>query len=310
MKNFIKSFIFVLIFIIIYYSLSYLLLPKANIRKYGMYKTATYEILGEKENTIDAIFLGDSLIYSSIVPMEIYGNFGYTTFDCSSPALILPDAYKYYEIALDSQHPKIAFVEANMFFRDPNKRPWYTKYIKMGKNILPLFNYHDNWKDLIFSDTGLTNIEKGYRTNKTNKPGKNRDYMKENKFKAKILKENEEYLKKIVDLAKEKNVRLIVIGLPGQTSWNNTRDMKFEELSQKYGFEYMNLNRSKYNLGIDWTKETKDKGNHLNYYGAKKVSKYFGEYLKDTNYFVDHRNDPNYKEWNNAYLKHIENLNN
>lgn len=310
MNKFIKSIIFILIFIIIYYSLSYLFLPKYNLKKFGMYKTASYEILGEKENSIDAIFIGDSLIYSSIIPMEIYGEYGYTTFDCASPAVVPEDAYNYYEVALESQHPKIAFVGANMFFRDPNKRPWYTKYIKIAKNIMPLFNYHDNWKDLLFSDTGLTNIEKGYRVNKKRKPGKNRDYMNENKFKDKVFKENEEYLKKIVDKAKEENVRLIVIGLPGQTSWNNKRDKKFEYLSQKYGFEYMNLNKKEYNLDINWEKETKDGGNHLNYYGAKKVSKYFGEFLKDTNLFTDHRNDKNYQEWNNAYLKHIEKLKN
>ena len=45
---------------------------------------------------------------------------------------------------------------------------------------MPLLNYHNNWKNILFNDYGLVSIQKGYKLNKTIKPGKYIDYMKEN----------------------------------------------------------------------------------------------------------------------------------
>lgn len=64
MKNLFKSIIFIAIFIFLYYGFSYLLLPKENIKEFGLIKTSEYEILGEAKNSVDAIIVGDSLVYS------------------------------------------------------------------------------------------------------------------------------------------------------------------------------------------------------------------------------------------------------
>ena len=63
---------------------------------------------------------------------------------------------------------------------------------------------------------------------------------------------------------------------------------------------------SKYDLNINWEIDTKDKGEHLNYYGAKKASLVIGNILKDTNLLVDHRNDKEYKMWNVALERYLE----
>lgn len=178
MKNLLKSILFIAIFIFLYYGFSYLLLPKENIKDFGLIKTAQYEILGERKDSIDAIVVGDSLVYSSIIPMEIYKKFGFTVFDCAEAAFILPDAYEYYKVALESQHPKVVLVGANMFFRDTRKRKWYIKYERMFKNIMPLLNYHNNWKNILFSEYGIMSIQKGYKLNKKAIPSKPKNYMK------------------------------------------------------------------------------------------------------------------------------------
>ena len=83
MKNLFKSIIFLSLFVFLYYGFSYILLPKDNMKDFGLFKTAQYEILGEKKDSIDVVILGDSLVYSSIIPMEIYNEYGFTTFDCA-----------------------------------------------------------------------------------------------------------------------------------------------------------------------------------------------------------------------------------
>lgn len=305
MKNLLKSILFVTILIIMYFFFSYLFLPKDNIKEFGLYKTSLYEVLGEKPNTIDVVAIGDSLVYSSICPMEIYGNYGYTVFDCAEPAQIMPDAYEYYKVALESQKPKIAIIESNILFRDASKNPWYNESLKVLKNSIPLILNHNNWKKMIFSDFGLVSEEKGYRSNKDVRPSENKDYMRASNKTKTIPDANIDYLKKIIKLSKEHNVKLVFVGLPSQKSWSYEKHKKMEEVSKEFGLEYINLNGNE-DLKIDWTQDTKDRGDHLNFYGAKKVSKFIGEYLKNTDLLEDHREDPKYSELNELYQKHME----
>ena len=128
--------------------------------------------------------------------------------------------------------------------------------------------------------------------------------MKENDKEYVMIKDNYEYLKMFIDLAKSYNAKVYVIGFPSQNSWNYQRDKKFNELGNELGFEFINLN--KYDLNINWEIDTKDKGEHLNYYGAKKASLVIGNILKDTNLLVDHRNDKEYKMWNVALERYLE----
>lgn len=307
MKNIFKSVTFIAIFIFLYYLFSYLLLPKDNIKDFGLIKTSQYEILGEKKESVDVVILGDSLVYSSIIPMEIYGNFGYTVFDCAEAAFILPDAYKYLEVAIKSQKPKVTIVGGNLFFRDSSKRRWYIKYERMLKNILPLFSYHNNWKNILFDNNGLLSTQKGYKLNKTIKPSKHRNYMKENDKIYEFIPINIEYLKKIIKLTKMYDTQLIVVGFPSQNAWNYQKDQSFIKLSSELDFQYVNLNN--YDLEINWEKDTKDKGEHLNFYGAQKTSKFLGEFLKELNILTDHRHDGNYKLWNIAYERYQEEIN-
>lgn len=303
MKNVVKVVLFVFIFIVVYIAFSYLSLPKNNLFKYGLYNTSMYEILGEKKETIDTIIIGDSLVYSSVSPMDIYGEYGYTVFDCSEPAQLLSDGYNYYKIAVDSQKPKVVFIEANMLFRDSAKKPWYNKPLKIIKNSLPLITYHSNWKKLFINKKNIgawTNTGKGYKKNTSIKSSTNHEYMIDSDAKQKIPKANYYYIEQIIKDSEEKNIKLIFIGLPSQKSWNMKKHNKMIEMSNKYNITYINLNDNK-DIDIDWTTDTKDKGDHLNDNGAKKVSKYLGEYLSSMGILEDHREDIKYQEWNQAY---------
>ena len=301
MNKILKSGLFIIIFIIIYFIFSYLLLPKESVSKYGMYKTSLYEILGEKENTIDSIIIGDSLVYSSVSPMEIYNKYGFTVFDCSIPALILPDAYEYLKIALETQKPKVVIIEPNMFFRNLKNSPWYNKPIKILKNSLPLITYHNNWKKILFSNNSnsLVNANKGYIKNTNVVGSKNINYMRTNSKKDDIPEENYKYIKQIISDCKKNNIKLIFLGIPSQKSWNYKKHKKVEEIAKKYNLSYINLNLNEI-MHINWKKETKDKGYHLNDTGALKVSDYLGNYLKDLNILKNHKNEKGFEEWDNA----------
>ena len=114
MKNLFKSILFIAIFILMVHIITYVLIPGKNVKEYGVLKAGNYEILSEEDNTIDTVFLGDSLVYSSISPMEIWNEYGYTTFNCSESAQITENAYKQLEIAFEKQKPKLVLMESNL----------------------------------------------------------------------------------------------------------------------------------------------------------------------------------------------------
>lgn len=126
-------------------------------------------------------------------------------------------------------------------------------------------------------------------------------------YKKRIIpKSNYYYIEKIIDDAKKNNIKLIFIGLPSQKSWNYKKHNTMVELSKKYNLTYLNLNLDS-NLNIDWETDTKDNGEHLNYAGAKKVSKFLGDYLSKLEILVDHRQEIEYNNWNETYKYYSQN---
>ena len=66
-------------------------------------------------------------------------------------------------------------------------------------------------------------------------------------------------------------------------------------------------------IGLDWKTDSKDGGNHLNLYGAIKVSDYIAEYIHENLEIPDRRSNKKYKNWNKEYKEYTklkeENLN-
>lgn len=306
MKNLLKAFIFTGILVVLVIISELILISGIDIRKHGIFKSANYELLGEKKDTIDVIFLGDSLIYSSISPMEIWNNYGYTTFDCAEAAQIIPDAYSYLKFAIENQHPKIIMMEANVMFRNPSKRKMGERIAIFFKQFVPITKYHDNWKKYIDgSKKKWVNPNKGYKYITLTESSKNKNYMIYSNKYHEIPKQNLPYIKKIIDLCEENDVKLVLVSLPTQNSWHYRKHNTTEKVAKENNLEFIDLNLV--DLNINWETDTKDNGAHLNYLGAKKVSDYIGNYLHSTKLITDHRNDSDYKSWYRAYKKYEKN---
>lgn len=308
MKNVVKGIIFVLILFVLIETVSFFLIFDNNIKKYGMYKKSAYEILNEEENSIDALVVGDSLIYSSVSPMEIWDNFGYTVYDCANPAQILPETYEYLNVAVESQKPKIVFLEANVLFRDPKKKKFHNIAVQKIENYIPIIKYHNNWKKLILKNNIKGDTNKGYKYITKKFPAKQIDYMKYTSEILELPKGNIAYFEKIIKLCTDNNIKLVLIGTPSQKSWNYSKYVKVTSIANEYNLEFLDLNTNN-PLNIDWENDTKDYGSHLNCLGAKKVSLYLGNYLQSINLLVDHRDDSNYKQWNDNYVIYENNSN-
>lgn len=310
MKSLLKGLTFLILLVVLLEIIMFIMIPnKSNFSKYGMWKKSEYEILGEKKDTIDIVFLGDSLIYSSISPMLLWNDYGYTSFDCAGPGQVIKDSYKYLKVAIDSQHPKLVIMEADVIFRDANSKFYKKTKNEQLKNYLPIEKFHNNWKKIVTLesyDTKWINYYKGYKyITKVLPVKKYNNYMKQTNKKIKIPEGNLDYLDKIIKLCDENDIEFKLVSIPSRGSWNYSKHVTIEKIAKEKNIEFTDLNLED-SINLDWRRDTKDSGRHTNYRGAKKITKFIGNYIHELDIVEDHRNDKKYDEWNIAYKKYIK----
>lgn len=298
MKNAIlRLIIFSAILFIILEALSFIFIPnKSNLLQFGYYNKTKYDLLSEPNNTVDAVFLGDSIIYNGISPMHIWKNYGYTTYDCALPAATMDEIYEYANLIVKSQHPKIVIFEGDTLFRNPHTIHKYKITLKNMKKAIPLFTFHNNWKQL-GSDTWI-NQYKGFKYSSKVKGPKRVPVYKFSNHRKEITDYNKEVFKNMVELFQKNDIELVLMEIPN-VYWTYEKHNSVLDLAQKYNLEYFQVTSK--DLNLDWFTETKDDGVHMNYKGALKLSDYVANYIKSKNILVDHRKDPNYDSWDKAY---------
>ena len=104
------------------------------------------------------------------------------------------------------------------------------------------------------------------------------------------------YLNKIFNLCEENNIKVILLSTPSVKNWNYEKHNSIQEIAQKNNIDYVDMNLSD-DVNINWAEDTKDRGDHLNYSGAKKVTMALGNYLEQLHILEDHRNDERYDNW-------------
>lgn len=309
-NNIIKSILFLSILFLMFVVLSYVFVPKNNHKELGMNNIEANGILGEKENTIDVLFLGDSEAYTSMAPLIMYNEYGFTSYVCATPGQRLYDSFKYFEKALENQNPKIVVLETNAIYRKYNI---FEDFVANWKNYFPIFQYHNRWKNLSIDDFlgkveyTYTHPNKGFKIKKKIVPAKTNDYMKENKKVSKIPSNNTNYIAKMIKICKERNIELVLISSPSIKNWNYAKHIGIEKFANKNDLNFYDLNIGNV-ANIDWNKDTVDKGDHLNIRGAKKSSIKIGEYLKSKYELPDHRESAEYSSWNEDSKKFLNEI--
>lgn len=64
------------------------------------------EFRKETNDTIDVVFIGDSEVYSAYNPMQLYGNYGFTSYVLATSAQRLCDTYSILKSMYKTQTPK------------------------------------------------------------------------------------------------------------------------------------------------------------------------------------------------------------
>lgn len=300
-RNIICSVLFLSILSVLLMTASAIMKPGKRAGVNSLEDPLTNGVLAERKNTVDVLFLGDSECYSTFIPLKIWNDHGITSYVCGTTEQVLSFSYELLTKAEKKQNPKTVVLETNTVFREVTN----TKaFINKAEGLFSVFKYHDRWKNLqpkswqINENKIYDERSKGYLFNTIVNAASTQGYMTPTDEKETIPTDNVKYIKKIRDYCRKNGAELVLVSVPSTKNWNYAKHNAIAELSENLGIEYVDMNTMQKEIPIDWKTETRDKGDHLNYYGAVKATSYMGKYLEASGLFENKKNDPEYAEWN------------
>lgn len=325
--NSIKVISFILVFVILIDVLSLTVFSKSKATTYKNKFKNAYNFVNEVDNSIDIVGLGNSDLYSAVVPVKLWDKNGYTSTIVASPHQTTSMCYAMLKEILKKQSPKFVILEADMFYEGvelntelidgESKNKGYFNFIPYisGKylteaieNRFPIFLLHDRWKKITAgffgktekekSDVKNSNFDHGYVFHKNIKrvyPNGNMNYTD---AVEELPQETVLYLSKITTLCKDNDIQLMFINAPSFVSWSYARHNAVREYADNNNIPYLDFNTLE-DYKINYKRDFRDNGNHMNYYGAKKITNYIGNYIKEnySDIIDDKRKNPDYSYW-------------
>lgn len=298
---------------IILFVASKFFMPKNNLKEFGMEDVNANGILGETENTIDVLILGDSEAYSSITPMRIWEKYGITSYVCATSGQHIYQANTFLRNGFKRQKPKVVILDTDTIYREISRN---NAIVSATENVFPVFKYHNRWKSMktgdIFQNAEYTWTDdcKGYIHSVAVEGATDLKSVEYTDKTEKISVVNEKYLLSMVEFCRKNDTQFLMVSTPSIKNWSYERHNGLKEFADKYNVTFIDLNVGDTYVNIDWTTDTRDKGDHLNYYGAVKVTDYLGKYLNDNYEFEDHRSDNKYSKWNESLTRYNSIVNN
>lgn len=301
--TFLRASLFFLILAILLGGLSALFLPKGNRLEDGIQAPELYAFLGEPENSLDVVVIGDSIPLSSFIPAYLWQDRGIPSYVCASTAQSAASSYSLLKTFFQRQSPKVVLYEADQLFLDLS----LADLVAAGRDrTLPVFQYHDNWKFVrpkqMLSAPNYTQVtpEKGYHMRKTTEPLTEKPSVDLQDLSiAPISKTNRFSLCQALELCRKNGAQLILYSAPNATGWSVPRHNALAALAEKLGIFYLDGNLDC--PEIDWTRDTIDAGEHLNLTGAEKVTLWLGQALSETGLLADRRKSPACTAWDDAF---------
>ncbi len=304
----------------------------------------------EPENTIETLFLGASTAVNAFTPMELYEDYGICAYNLGTeqqPMLTsyywLEEAYRFHsetlknvvlECSMLRRTPQIAFYQKTIDHMKFSSIKYhavkdYTEdFHEMLLYLVPIFSYHKRWASITDVDFEIINYKikdyvRGY--NFVTERYFNSEKYKESIISSYILdqeaepakfhQESLQYLEKIVNFCKEKGIRLILMKTPN-INWSSSNHNAAAELAKNYKLDFLDFNFEPLSLEIDYNiLDIADIDGHMNYYGASKLTSWFGKYLSEQCNVTDVRGNPKYsymeKQLKNYYeqVLHFAKLN-
>ncbi len=294
----------------------------------------------EPENSLDVVTIGASETYTAIAPGMLWKEYGFTSYDYSvagSPIAIVKSQVK--EV-LKHQKPKLIVIEINgalqkddSYQTDENRlrkyidnMPWSANKVETISELIPkkeqinyfvpFLKYHSNWQSL---DMCLANLYvqarmrleggsglKGFQTvsDKKNASGDVIDITNDTSTLS-LTDLSEYYLRDLLQYLKDEQIdNVLFMRIPHRITEKTypvyQRANEAEKIIKEYGFSYVDFEAQKEEIGLDMTEDFYN-DHHMNLFGQKKFTDYFGAYLVEHYELKDSEHSEKIvKAWDNA----------
>lgn len=313
LKQLIKALSFMCVLLVLIVASSYMLAPKDNTAEGGIVNPNANGFFSEPKDSIDIAVVGNSDAYSGFSPLELWNEYGYTSYVSAEGHQTVAQSYSQLKKIIKCHSVKLIILETDGFFTRSKIVESTAKLINasMG-SAFSVFQYHDRWKrvkpkELLKAPNytahctakgqWLSNEVKGYMGG---------EYMVKTDKREEIPFSTKTSLDMLVKTCAENNIKLLFLELPSQSSWSYKRHNAVKDYADEKGITFLDLNIDRESFGFDWKTDTRDGGNHLNSRGARKATLFIGKYLSENYPLSDHRGDNRFKQWNADYKEYLE----
>lgn len=293
----------VILFLAILFGLLALLSSLALKMTHGfrdIFNHSTTSIYDEPDGSIDVISIGDSNVYSSISPLQMWEDHGITSYSCGEPAERISHTYEHLKKIYRHQTPKVVFIEGNCLFRDKSNGEALESITKAKlARIFPIVTYHSelqlrNLPALLRDDHSIT---KGYYIRADVIGTDTSDIKRKKTDKRQPVHPLSSWMfTRCIRYCQKHGSKVVLLSTPSANNWNYKKHNSLKDLARENSIPFFDMNLTM-DGGIDWTRDSCDGGDHLNIYGAKKATTCFESYLLEHYQLPDHRQDKDYKQW-------------
>jgi len=293
---------------------SFIVTPKNNQAEAGEINAHANGFMGLAENSLDVVFLGDSEAYTTLSPMQMWRQQGFASYTSGTPLQLVTYSNTLLHRALSTQSPKVVVFETDSFYTKVSVSTALTRTLQ---DALPVLEYHNRWKSLTAADftttptATWTDDNRGFSIRTDVKAADAASYMTPSSDVAEIPSLNRAYIEEMVAYCRSKGATPVFLSTPSTVNWNMAKHNGMAQLASELGVDYLDLNvgDAAKAIGIDWSTDSTDGGDHLNFHGAQKVSTYVGTYLKEQYGLADHRGDETISAvWNASLGKYEANV--
>ena len=300
---------------------AYVLAPKYA---YGM--CPMLNLYFQPTQSVDVLALGTSLIYCGVNTYVLWQEYGISTYNLCTAEQPYWVSYYLLREALKTQTPKVILLDARPCVYQEEHSAWYRTVLHTYGILSPenrigaILASAETWQEAVEFILGVPKVKELYDEvtavsfvfppDNEGRGGDWKGYIEEDdvhqytrpslvwsKEEGEIPPKQETYVRKIFELANQKGIPVLLIGVPNP-------DYKIDHLSfnslwsiaAEYGVEGINYNMPTLRFGLNFAKDFAD-WEHLNVRGSITFSRKLGQDLKDRYDLPDHRGDEAYASY-------------
>ena len=288
-------------------------------RKYGEFFAS--------ETGFDVLFMGTSRVLNGISPMELWRNFGITSYNMGNNSEVLDVTEQVMRLAFGVHKPKVAMIDVfyvnhavdeewtypyrHMFF-DEIPLSW-AKFEAVRATLpkgewteflMPFSLYHSRWEELITGAAEPQVICEPYMMGMELRAGSvNRSEAE----RMDALYEGDlpglDALRRIIEFCRGEGVEPVLMTLPGYAEEENQKMMNTAlALGEEMGVTVLDMHGI--DGLIDYATDSYDWVGHMNPSGASKTTAYIGAWLKENYGLADYRGQAGFARWDENLEKY------